>query len=145
MKNLKTAVITASVIAVPAIIGYGSYRYYIANTSYETKTLKGEVIDRAERHTSNPSLAINTNEGDINGHFNTNANDDYYIQIKLENGEVFTKHGMTYFDSHYIGEPVTVIAVDRYFKNEYKSTSYKIAKEVKAIGNQIKASPEEQA
>lgn len=104
--------------------GVALYKHIKGNTEYKTQELEGEVIEREERHTPKTSASINGSNGNTYGSLTQSTEDDYYIQIKMDNGQVITKHGLTYFDNHYVGEKVKVVAKHKYYKGNYRSTEF---------------------
>ncbi len=107
--------------------GVALYKHIKKNTEYKTEEVEGEVIEREERHTPKTSASINTANGMVNGSLNQHTDDDYYIQIKLDNGCVFTKHGLHYFDNYCVGQKVTVVVRHRFYKKQYRSTDYVVS------------------
>ena len=104
--------------------GVALYKHVKGNTEYKTKELEGEVIEKGCHKNSNANGSLNTIDGNLSGSYSRREDNDYYIQIKMDNGQAITKHGMTYFDNHYVGEKVKVIAKHKYYKGNYRSTEF---------------------
>ena len=109
------------VILIAALIG--SIIYGIQNTSYEISYTTGEIVDKWEKEYDTHTPRYNQ-DGHLIG-YTTHHHHEYYTSAKVKDtDEVATLNQREYFEHHKVGDTVKIKVSQRYWKGEYKDTSY---------------------